>query len=229
MAAKPIARLLCRVMTASDFPSLIAIDGPAATGKTTAGRELAERLGYRFLDTGLMYRAFTLAALRAGVAPRDADAAALAQAIDMRLSAGPVARVSLGDEDVTDALHTAEIEKHVSAYSRIPAVRTAMRSRQRDYAFGGHAILAGRDIGEVVLPGADLKFYLEASDEAREARRHGERTGDRHEVGRALRTRDRGDAAQTLRPGDAVTIDTTDLSLDEVVALAWEAIECYDA
>jgi len=229
MAVKPFARLLCRVMTTSDRPSIIAIDGPAASGKTTVGKVLAQRLAYRFLDTGLMYRAFTLAALRAGIAAVDSDAATLAETIDMRLSVGRVARISLDDEDVTDDLHRDDIEQRVSAYSRIAAVRTAMRTRQRDYAAAGRAILAGRDIGEVVLPDADLKFYLEASEEAREARRHSERTGDRHEVGQALRTRDRGDAAQTFRPGDAVTIDTTHLTLDEVVALAWEAIECFSA
>lgn len=214
-------------MTASVLPSLIAIDGPAATGKTTVGKILAERLGYRFLDTGLMYRAFTLAALRAQIAA--ADAGAFAGVIEMHLSSGPVAHVFLRNDDVTGALHSDEIEQHVSTYSRVPAVRTAMRTLQREYAAGGRAILAGRDIGEVVLPEADLKFYLEASEEAREARRHGERTGDRREVGRALRTRDRRDAAQTFHPGDAVTIDTTDLSLDEVIARAWEAIECYSA
>lgn len=216
-------------MTTAGRPSLIAIDGPAATGKTTVGRILAERLGYRFLDTGLMYRAFTLAALRARIAATDADAGTFADRVDMRVGEEQTAHIFLGDEDVTEALHSPEIEQNVSGYSRIPAVRSAMRARQREYAQGGNAILAGRDIGEVVLPEADLKFYLDASEEAREARRHGERTGDRQEVGRALRTRDRRDAPQTFHAGDAVTIDTTELSLDEVVARAWEAIECYSA
>lgn len=216
-------------MTTAERPSLIAIDGPAATGKTTVGRILAQRLGYRFLDTGLMYRAFTLAALRAGIAATDADAGAFAGQVDMSVGEEQTAHILLGGEDVTPLLHSPEIEQHVSAYSRIAAVRVAMRARQRDYARAGNAILAGRDIGEVVLPEADLKFYLDASEEAREARRHGERTGDRHEVGQALRSRDKRDAAQTFHAGDAVTIDTTQLSLDEVVARAWEAIECYSA
>lgn len=214
-------------MTPASPPDLIAIDGPAASGKSTVGQILAHRLGYRFLDTGLMYRAFTLAALRAEVAATDAAAAPLAATIDMRLSVGERTHVLLGDEDVTALLHTSAIEQHVSAYSSLPSVRAAMRARQRQYASGGKAILAGRDIGEVVLPEAALKFYLDASEEAREARRRGERTEDHIELGRALRTRDRRDAAQTFRPGDAVNIDTTHLTLDEVVARAWEAIECY--
>lgn len=229
MASNHLAPLLSPEMTDTAAPSLIAIDGPAATGKSTVGRMLAGRLGYRFLDTGLMYRAFTLAALRRRVAATGDGVEALASSIDMHLSPDQEARVLLDGEDVTALLHTAEIEQHVSAYSSVAAVRTAMRSRQRDYARTGRAILAGRDIGEIVLPDADLKFYLDAAEETRAARRRGERPKDNHEVGTALRTRDSHDAPQTFRPGDAVHIDTTHLTLDEVLARAWEAIECYSA
>jgi cytidylate kinase len=216
-------------MTTASPPSLIAIDGPAASGKTTLGRRLAERLGYRFLDTGLMYRAFTLAALRRGIGATSDESDALAHEIDMHLEGEPEARVFLGPEDVTGLLHTDEIERHVSAYSRLPAVREAMRTRQREYASRGHVILAGRDIGEVVLPDAGLKFYLEASEEMREARRRGERVSAENALGHALRQRDERDAPRTFRAGDAVVIDTTHLSLEEVIARAWEAIQCFSA
>jgi cytidylate kinase len=208
-------------------PSLIAIDGPAASGKSTLSRRLADRLGYRFLDTGLMYRAFTLAALRSGIEPTDEECAPLADSLDMRLVGEPEARIFLGDEDVTAFLHNEEIERHVSAYSRIPAVREAMRNRQREFASGGHAILAGRDIGEVVLPEARLKFYLEASEETRAARRQGERPEPALNVHEALHSRDQGDAPRTFRAGDAVVIDTTHLTLEQVIERAWEAIQCY--
>jgi cytidylate kinase len=174
-----------------------------------------------------MYRAFTLAALREGANPTDEECAPLAAKLDMQLIGEPEARIFLGVEDVTDRLHTEEIERHVSAYSRIPAVRTAMRERQRNFASAGHAILAGRDIGEVVLPEAGLKFYLEAAEETRAARRRGERRDPATKVSEALHKRDQGDAPRTFRAGDAVVIDTTHLTLDEVTDRAWEAIQCY--
>ena len=214
-------------MRDSTPPSLIAIDGPAASGKSTLGRRLAERLGYRFLDTGLMYRAFTLAALRAGIEPTPEACGPLAATLDMRLVGEPEAHVCLGEEDVTGELHTDKIEQHVGAYSRVPEVRAAMRAQQRQFASAGRAILAGRDIGEVVLPEAGLKFYLEADEAVRAARRRGERPAAETPLEQALRTRDQHDAPRTFRAGDAVVIDTTHLTLEAVIAQAWEAIQCY--
>lgn len=216
-------------MQTSTPPAVIAIDGPAASGKTTLGRKLAERLGYRFLDTGLMYRAFTLAALRTGLAPDDPAVQAFAATLDLRLAGSPEARVYLAEEDLTDELHTEEIEEHVSAYSQIPAVRLAMRTQQRAFAAGGGTILAGRDIGEVVLPFADLKFYLEADEATRAARRRGERPDTQAALEEALHQRDEHDAPRTFRPGDAVVIDTTRMSLAQVMDTAWEAIQCFHA
>jgi cytidylate kinase len=128
---------------------------------------------------------------------------------------------------VTGELHTDKIEQHVSAYSRVPEVRTAMRAQQRQFASAGRAILAGRDIGEVVLPEAGLKFYLEADEAVRAARRRGERPAAETPLEQALRTRDQHDAPRTFRAGDAVVIDTTHLTLEAVIAQAWEAIQCY--
>jgi len=223
-------------MDAPKLPSPIAIDGPAASGKSTLGRVLAERLGYRFLDTGLMYRAFTLAALREGVAAADPDACeALAGRLDMRVEAGAATTIHLGAEDVTPLLRSAEVEANVSAYSAIPAVRQAMVRMQREIAAGGPAVLAGRDIGTVVLPRAPLKFYLDASEEARVRRRRVQAGSwgaeqEVHEARRDIAGRDVVDssrAASPLRPADdAVVVDTTGMTLDEVIEFVLEKVRC---
>jgi CMP/dCMP kinase len=216
-------------MTGQTLPSPVAIDGPAASGKSSLGRVLAQRLGYAFLDTGLMYRAVALAALRAGLPPTDEACGPFVRALDLRIGSEPDAHVYLGDEDVTSLLHNNEIEHEVSAYARLPAVRAAMRDGQRAFAGRGRTALAGRDIGEIVLPAAPLKFYLDADEGARAARRDAERgalpTAPReelHPVGR----RDRLDSPQTHIPADAIVIDTTELTLDEVIQKALEAVEC---
>lgn len=227
-------------MTHSDqLPSPIAIDGPAASGKSTLGRALADRLGYRFLDTGLMYRAFTLAALRAGVAADDeAGCAELARTIDLRVETGRDTRVFLGDEDVTGLMRQPGVEANVSAYSALPAVRERMVAMQREVARSGRAVLAGRDIGTVVLPDAPVKFYLDASETAR-AHRRSAQAGTwgaeqrAHEAHRDITGRDLIDssrAASPLRPAeDAIVIDTTYLSLEAVVEYALEKLECADS
>jgi len=218
------------------LPSPIAIDGPAASGKSTLGRALADRLGYRFLDTGVMYRAFALAALRAGVPAEDVEACAeLARTLDMRVEAAGDTRVFLGDEDVTGLMRSPEVEGSVSGYSAIPAVRERMVAMQREVAAAGHAVLAGRDIGTVVLPDAPVKFYLDASETAR-AHRRSAQTGTwgaeqrAHEAHRDITGRDLIDssrAASPLRPADdAIVIDTTYLSLEAVVEYALERLEC---
>ncbi|GIW18657.1 (d)CMP kinase [Tepidiforma sp.] len=216
-------------------PWPIAIDGPAASGKSSLGMALAERFGFLFLDTGLMYRAVTLAALEAGVPPEDEAAGAFARSLDIRAEAGTETRILVGGRDVTGRLREPEVEHHVSAYSALPSVRAAMVAAQRAIAARGPAILAGRDIGTVVLPDAPVKLFLEASPEARAARRslQARQWGMAQEAAEARRDieqRDRLDssrAASPLRPAeDAVVIDTTDLSLEDVIRYALELLGC---
>lgn len=222
-------------MTGGELPATITIDGPAASGKSTLGRVLAERFGYAFLDTGLMYRAFTLAALRAGVEAEAQPCAALAATLDMRVEAGVETRVFLGDEDVTSHLRDPEVEANVSAFSALPPVRDAMVRQQREIAGRHRSVLAGRDIGTVVLPDAPLKFYLDASEQARAERRSKQAGGwgteqAAGEARRDIASRDTVDtkrATSPLRPADdAIIVDTTALTLDEVIAFAMEKVTC---
>ncbi len=219
-------------------PSPIAIDGPAASGKSTLGRLIAERFGFLFLDTGLMYRAVTLAALRAGVAPEDERARALLGRIDLHVTADPDTLIWINGENVTERLRDPAVEANVSKYSALPSVRDAMVREQREIASKGGAVLAGRDIGTVVLPDAPLKFYLDASEEARAHRRSiqsGEWGQSQQDAGarQDIAERDRTDSTRTVSPmrpaDDAVVIDTTDLSLDEVITIAMEKLECAHA
>jgi CMP/dCMP kinase len=195
---------------------IVAIDGPAGAGKSTVARSLAARLGFRYLDTGAMYRALTWLALERGVGLDDGDAlGALAESSSISFDAE---RVSIDGEDVTDAIRQPEIDRVVSSVARHPEVRELMRDRQRELAEQGDAVIEGRDIGTVVCPNAEVKVYLVANA-AERARR---RTADRPEIGAEalatdLRLRDQRDAAQMQPAPDAQTIDTTDLDVDEVV------------
>ncbi len=222
-----------------DLPTTIAIDGPAASGKTTLGLALARALGYRFLDTGLMYRAVTYAALRERTPASDADACtAFARALHMDLVTDAETfdtRIEIDGADVTGELRAPEVEGNVSAYSAVAGVREVMVRRQREFAHNGHVILAGRDIGTVVLPAAPLKFYLDASDEARAARRAAQagEWGVRQDSSGARKDivqRDRVDSSRKVSPlaaaPDAVVIDTTELTLDEMIAKAMEHVRC---
>lgn len=213
-------------------PRLIAIDGPAASGKSSIGRALAATLGYRFLDTGLMYRAFTLVTIEGGIAATDGEGCArLAATIAMELVPTPDGvRVVIDGRDVTDRLTEVPVEDNVSAYSRIPAVREAMVRRQRAFADGGRAVLAGRDIGTVVLPEAEVKLYLEASHEARAARRSAQAGVVSGAAWDNLALRDHIDSSREtspLRPAeDARVLDTTGMTLGEVIAAALEVVGC---
>ncbi len=208
------------------YPPVVAIDGPVASGKSTVGRALAARLGYRFVDTGLMYRAVALATLRAGMDPDDAPAVgALAERCAITISSPPE-RLLLDGEDVTDALRTPEVEAAVSRVARISTVRTALVRAQRHIAEEGGVVMVGRDIGTVVVPDA-AKVYLDAPVEERSRRRHAELAAagkpDTLEAVRAgLEERDRLDSSRADSPlraaDDALWVQTGGLDVDGVVA-----------
>ncbi len=213
-------------------PFVVAIDGPAGAGKSTASRRVAERLGFALVDTGAIYRAVALAASRAGVAyDHDRGLAGILPGLEVRFAPGPggAQRVLLGGEDVSEAIRTPRMSLGASAVSARPGVRLALLGLQRRLALAGGspgAVLEGRDIGTVVFPDADLKVFLTASDEVRARRRFEELRGrgDRSTLEQVLaeqRRRDRDDSERSLSPlqpaADAVVLDTSDLSLDEVV------------
>jgi cytidylate kinase len=209
----------------------IAIDGPTASGKSVAGRAIAEALGIGFFDTGLMYRACTLAVRRAEVDPEDADAVTeLVRAIDldMRWPDPATPEILLADENVTPLLREPDIEATVSLVSRIPEVRDEMVRRQRGLAARSPVVMAGRDIGTRVLVEARAKFFLDASSEVRARRR----LGEEREAGRSSsfddvlsQTRRRDEMDQTGHRAirreqaapDALVIDTDALGIDQVV------------
>jgi cytidylate kinase len=195
---------------------IVAIDGPAGAGKSTVARRLAERLGFRYLDTGAMYRALTWLALEHGLALDDEGALGqLARSFPVEFEDGAVC---IAGNDVTKPIREPRIDRVVSLVARHPQVRSAMRERQRELASEGNAIVEGRDIGTVVAPGAAVKVYLVA-DAAERARR---RIADHPGVGADalatdLRLRDERDAAQMQPAEDAELIDTTQLGIEEVV------------
>ncbi len=196
---------------------IVAIDGPAGTGKSTVAALLARRLGFRHLDTGAMYRALAWLAARDGVALDDGAAlAGLAREHPVSLDADGL--VGIDGEDVTTAIRDAEIDRLVPTVARHAEVREVMRERQRALAELGDCVIEGRDIGSVVAPDADLKVFLVA-DEAERARRRGaERPGVGAEtLALDLRQRDARDAVNTKPAADAILLDTTDLGVDEVV------------
>jgi cytidylate kinase len=219
------------------LPTPIAIDGPAASGKSTVGAALVERFGYAFLDTGLMYRAITLAGIRAGIDSSDKGRIpTLIENAKMRVVAEAETRILLGDDDVTDLLRAPDVEANVSKYSTIPAIRDAMVAMQREVASAHPSVLAGRDIGTVVLPDAPIKVYLEASVEARANRRSVQAGGwgtaqDANAARNDIAGRDKLDSTRVtspLRPAvDAVIIDTTDISIEETVRRVLELVECF--
>ncbi len=222
------------------LPTIIAIDGPAASGKSTVARRLAEELGYLFFDTGVMYRAVTLAALDAEADMEDdARITSLAEKIhiDVRLpskeNGGRGYEVWVDGRDVTLAIRQPAVDANVSVVSAYAGVRDALTPKQRQVGMRGKVIMVGRDIGTVVLPEADLKIYLDASAEERARRRYdeGQARGEEasyEEILEAMRYRDRFDSTRAIAPlrpaEDAHTLDTDGLSIAEVIEKVRELV-----
>ena len=218
-------------MTKNSQPSIIALDGPAASGKSTLGRRLADSLGYLFFDTGIMYRAITWIALQRDLDLRDessiSDLAQIAQ-IDIRPPSkndGRACDVVIAEKDVTWEMRDGNVDANVSVVSAYAGVRQALSEQQRRIGLRGKVVMVGRDIGTVVLPEADIKIYLDASAEERAKRRYDEiiargEESDYDEILRKVIERDRIDSTRAVAPlrpaDDAVIIDSDKMDADQV-------------
>lgn len=207
---------------------IVAIDGPAGSGKSSTAKEVARRLNFTYVDTGAMYRAVTLAMLRKNIPIDDQELITqLACQLDIRFRwIDDVHHTFMDDEDVTDAIRTSAVAEMVSPVSAIPGVRVVMVEQQRAMAKNDNIVMEGRDIGTVVFPNADFKFYMDADIRVRAQRR----INDYRKIGQALsvdeiirelQKRDRIDSSRSHSPlkkaRDAIIIDTTDLSFQEQV------------
>ena len=203
---------------------IVAIDGPAGAGKSTVARQLAERLSFRYLDTGAMYRALTWLARQRGIPLANGDE------LGQLAAANPVSfdergRVTIADTDVTSSIRKAEIDSLVPVVARHQPVRQVMRERQRELADDGNVVIEGRDIGTVVAPDAAVKVYLNADRDVRANRRLAERPEIGADVlATDLRLRDQSDAARMRPAEDAIQIDTTELDVEDVVGRIEELV-----
>jgi cytidylate kinase len=214
------------VMQRASAP-VVAVDGPSGSGKSTVSRRLAQRLGARYLDTGAMYRAVTLAVLRADVDPADAETVVkIAGAVELLVGTDPTApHITLDGEPVDGPIRGPEVTAHVSAVAAVPEVRRLLVDQQREIiaaARGAEGIVVeGRDIGSVVAPDAQLKVFLTASADERARRRSAELAADLRDTTADLARRDRLDSTRAADPlaqaADAVVLDTTELGIDQVV------------
>lgn len=218
-------------MTSSKLPSIIAIDGPAASGKSTLGLKLANELGYLFFDTGVMYRAVTWLVLRLDIDPRDETrVTALAEQTQIDIAPaskedGRVCDVLIAGQDITWETRLPEVDANVSTISAYRGVRAALSQQQRRIGQRGKVVMVGRDIGTVVLPEANLKIYLDASAEERAERRYDEiigrgRQADYDDILAMVIERDRIDSTRDVAPlraaDDAVVIDSNQLNAEQV-------------
>jgi len=196
---------------------IVAIDGPAGAGKSTVARALAERLGFRYLDTGAMYRALTWLAMQRSLDLSDAEG--LAQlARENPVLVTEEDRVWIAGTDVTSSIRETRVDRMVPVVARQHAVREVMRDRQRQLGRDGDVVIEGRDIGTVVAPDAEVKVYLVADREERAKRRVAERPGiGADALATDLRLRDESDAARMRPAPDAIEIDTTSLEVEDVV------------
>jgi cytidylate kinase len=214
---------------------IIAVDGPSGVGKSSSSQVLAERLGYRYVDTGALYRAVGLLALERHVGVEDAEGlAAICDSLDLRFVSGSAGvRLFLGDRDVTADIRRPDVSQMASKVSAHSIVRQRLLSVQREMGKGGGVVMEGRDIGTVVFPDADVKFYLDASPEERGRRRYAElqqqqeRQQSLDTTLREMAERDQRDSQRSHAPlrqaADAIVVDTTTLTLAEVVEtlLSW--------
>lgn len=208
-------------------PLLITIDGPAGAGKTTVSRRLADRLDYKYIDTGALYRGVALAAIAAGISPDDDKRLEqLCRTLKMEfVSDGQGLRLVLNDVDITEQIRTPEISMVASAVSARQVVRMYLLDLQREMSRAKGVVFEGRDMGTVVFPDADVKFYLEASPQTRALRRYKELESSTsqtlEEVESDMQRRDQNDSSRDLAPlkpaEDAIIIDSTDLSINAVV------------
>ena len=215
-------------MPDSPRPLIIAIDGPSGAGKGTVAREIARRLDYRHLDTGAMYRAVAWKALHEGISLEDEERVA-AMAARAVIDLEP-ARVAIDGSDVTAAIRTPAIDRAATAVARLPRVRAVLVERQRKDGEGGGVVMEGRDIGTVVFPNADVKIYLDAAPEERARRRAADPAHTAtSEAAMEMEARDRSDKTRATSPltiaPDAIAIDTTGLSVEDVVEKVMEMVE----
>jgi cytidylate kinase len=217
---------------------VVTIDGPAGAGKSTVAKRLARRLGYRLLDTGALYRSVALVARRSGVAWDDEPSVARVARglqVDFAFSGeSEVNRVFIDGEDVSDAIRTPEMSDGASRVSALPEVRAALLDLQRRLGADGGVVVEGRDVGTVVFPSAEAKFFLTASAEERARRRTAELRAAGRPVDEAatlaeIRARDERDSSRAAAPlrqaDDAVLVDSSDLTADEVVARLLAAVQ----
>jgi len=203
---------------------IVAIDGPAGAGKSTVASRLAERLGFRYLDTGAMYRALTWLAMQEAIPLGEGERLG-ELAGGHRVDLDEAGRVTIAGADVTAAIRHSRIDRLVPVVARHPEVRNVMRDRQRELAELGDAVIEGRDIGTVVCPDADVKIYLVADRGVREQRRLAERPDiGADALATDLRLRDESDAARMHPADDAEVIDTSELDVEDVVGRIEELV-----
>jgi len=211
---------------------IIAIDGPAGSGKSTVAKLVADRMGFHYLDTGAMYRAVAQRALTLGISPHDeGSVASIALRDEVAFAHQPgealPSRVFIADQDVTEAIRTPAVDDAVSAVAKLPSVRRAMVAQQRHIGAESDIVVEGRDIGTVVFPEAEVKVFLTATSTERARRRAAQQRGDtgiivdESEVRRAIEKRDDADSTRAVSPlaaaEDAFVLDTTGLTIEQVV------------